>query len=409
MGEEIRKNVSIYYDKAREEIDRLFKEEFPEINDENLFRLIGFLYQTTKYKEEDLLVKPTIFITNNINQIVKQISDSSKIAMFKDNNLEMLRARLKSLACFAANNWIIYINYASDETVEYGIIKKFSSIKDEPLLKSILSNEQLKEKGVKFIRVSAVGDSGLIFSGINGSVLNISLNFLGVDTDGSFDIEIENFIDAALGKVVTSSKKRLREIKNIYKNIFSRIFQKSHGSICLIADKDNDLRNTFKDAVWLPTPIEFYKLFTQKKNFSEYKLSSYSELLDTMLNYDGITVIDNGGRILGYNLFIQSSASADDKIIGGARIRAANTLISMNNKGIIGVYFQSQNGYNFFRFGKAYKPKKKRNVVEKQTIVADPVPEEKPIEIVIVQEIVESVQEKQETPQTEENKKENSN
>jgi len=68
-----------------------------------------------------------------------------------------------------------------------------------------------------------------------------------------------------------------------------------------------------------------------------------------MLNYDGITVIDNAGRILAYNVFVESEKNATRNIIGGARLRAAYSLLNTKNKRVIGVYFQSQEGDNFYK------------------------------------------------------------
>ena len=68
-----------------------------------------------------------------------------------------------------------------------------------------------------------------------------------------------------------------------------------------------------------------------------------------MLSYDGITVVDNAGRILAYNVFVANEKGVAKNIVGGARRRAAYTLLNTNNKKIIGVYFQSQDGDAFYR------------------------------------------------------------
>ena len=60
-----------------------------------------------------------------------------------------------------------------------------------------------------------------------------------------------------------------------------------------------------------------------------------------------VTVVDTKGRIRGYNIFI-SSHSKEKIITGGARKRAAYTLIESKNSGYIGVYFQSQDGNYFY-------------------------------------------------------------
>ena len=111
-----------------------------------------------------------------------------------------------------------------------------------------------------------------------------------------------------------------------------------------------DKNGYLSDGTWLKDPIEFGKLFLQSKHYSEAKLMSYADLFTTMLNYDGITVVDTAGRIRAYNVFVENSRTVAKKVLGGARRRAAYTLLESKNKKIIGVYFQSQDGDNFFRY-----------------------------------------------------------
>jgi hypothetical protein len=67
-----------------------------------------------------------------------------------------------------------------------------------------------------------------------------------------------------------------------------------------------------------------------------------------MLNKDGITVIDNAGNILAYNVFVEANLREVGNIIGGARKRAAYTIINTKRKDIMGVYFQSYDGEIFY-------------------------------------------------------------
>ena len=85
----------------------------------------------------------------------------------------------------------------------------------------------------------------------------------------------------------------------------------------------------------------------QTNSYSEAKLQNIAELFIAMLNYDGITIVDNAGRIRAYNVFINNNNKLTN-IVGGARKRAAYTVINSKVKKIIGVYFQSQDGEIFY-------------------------------------------------------------
>ena len=184
--------------------------------------------------------------------------------------------------------------------------------------------------------------------GIQGNQTSICFN---INSSVTQDLEetITRFVADGLSKLKTS-KRKMVDVKNLYHNIFSKMIKSSHGTICLVVDKDfKDNKGWLSDGTWLPQPIEFAKLFLTSKSYNESKLRAYSELLVTMLNYDGITIIDNAGRILAYNVFVESEKNSARNIIGGARLRAAYSLLNTKNKKIIGVYFQSQEGDAFYK------------------------------------------------------------
>ena len=153
----------------------------------------------------------------------------------------------------------------------------------------------------------------------------------------------------------------------MYNNIFENVFNNIHGCICVVVDKDYVDHGFFEDGIWLKEPIEFSKLFTQTKSYSEEKLTSFSELFMDMLSYDGITIIDNKGRIRAYNVFVESDTSKSSNILGGARKRAAFTVINSKVDKIIGVYFQSQEGEIFYNRNRNAKIARKRKPRFEQT------------------------------------------
>ena len=67
-----------------------------------------------------------------------------------------------------------------------------------------------------------------------------------------------------------------------------------------------------------------------------------------MLNYDGITIVDNMGRIRAYNVFIKPEKFNKNATTGGARKRAAYAIINSGIRKIVGVYFHSQEGEIFY-------------------------------------------------------------
>ena len=140
----------------------------------------------------------------------------------------------------------------------------------------------------------------------------------------------------------------------------------------MVVDKEfKDKAGFFQDGTWLKEPIELLKLFVRSSTFDENILRSYADVLRTMLDFDGITIIDNAGRIRAYNVFIESTQDANTKVVGGARRRAAYSILHNRNKKIVGVYFQSQDGDNFYKEKGDLKKKKKVKIVGGEVINED--------------------------------------
>jgi len=341
--------TSIFYTSAKEAIKEFAATEFATLGTNDVNRLIDSFYKFLNYEEEGVKIRPAIYVTSNIHAVQRTIPDCVEIRFYEDENSNNFNQRLKSLMVFCLEGWSIYINYTAT-SVQYGIIKCSNSIKDQPLEKLIFDKnyQPILEQKTKLIYMSVVTTGVFTLMGIQGNQTSISFNINNVI---SHDLEetISKFAKDALSKLKTT-KRKLKDIENLYHNIFTKMIKGGHGTICLIVDKDfKDPKGWLSDGTWLPQPIEFAKLFLTSKSFSESKLRSYSDLLFTMLNYDGITIIDNAGRILAYNVFVESEKSGTRNIIGGARLRAAYSLLNTNKKRVIGVYFQSQEGDNFYK------------------------------------------------------------
>ena len=61
-----------------------------------------------------------------------------------------------------------------------------------------------------------------------------------------------------------------------------------------------------------------------------------------MLNHDGITIISNKGKIIGYHILIDNYLNDGDVVVGGARSKAFK---SMENCGLFNLcFYKSQDG-----------------------------------------------------------------
>ena len=256
------------------------------------------------------------------------------------------------------NDWCLFVDIKENK-ISYGILMSFTSIKDKNLLRTLQENTSLKDKPGKIYCIIArpLNFYSMIMHSISGNDLIINFS-LDKSKSNIFNNEIKEFVDSTFSKLRTTQRK-LQDMKNMYLNIFTNVLSYVNGSICVIVDKDYKDNGLFEDGIWLKEPISFSKLFTQSKSYNEAKLQAYADLFMNMLNYDGITIIDNQGRLRAYNVFVEPNSKKVGFIVGGARKRAAYYILSTRKKDIVGVYFQSHEGEVFFQ----HVPK--REVIQK--------------------------------------------
>ncbi len=355
----------LFYDRARENVTRFLDREFPALPRLIVSHLLNRFNELLYYKEESSFIRPKLVLTDSIESIVKAIPKSHSVTIFEDKDSSMFNMRIKSLLAVSKNDWCVFID-VKEGKISYGLLMSFNSIKDKNLLRAIEENTSIRDKKLKvrcvlvrplnFYTMSLYSTSG------NRLIINLSLDktkYSQVST------EMSELVEATFSKLRTTPRK-LQDMKNMYLNIFQRVMNDVNGAICVIVDKDYVDNGFFEDGIWLKEPISFSKLFMQSKSYDETILQNYAELFVKMINYDGITIIDNKGRILAYNVFVEPSKKKVGNVVGGARKRAAYYILNTKKKGIVGVYFQSHEGEVFFKEIAEKKPAANKSAVKKE-------------------------------------------
>ena len=333
----------IFFDSAKESITNFFEQEFENFPPLLMSHFLNKFNDLLNYSEEGSNIKPRIVFTDNIDAIVKAIPKAHAITLFEDSEATMFNSRLKSILAIAKRDWCLFIDIKENK-ISYGMIMSFSSIKDLDFFSNLEANTTLKERSSKIHCITArpLTFYSMKLHSISGSDLIVNFS-LDKSKNNFFSNEIREFVDVTFSKLRTTQRK-LQDMKNMYLNIFSNVLNDVKGTICVVVDKDYVDNGIFEDGIWLKEPICFSKLFTQSKSYSEEKLQAFAELFINMLNFDGITIIDNQGRIRAYNVFVEPNSKKVGYIVGGARKRAAYHILSSKRKDIMGVYFQSHDG-----------------------------------------------------------------
>ena len=369
----------IFFDSAKENVTKFFEKEFENFPPLLMSHFLNKFNDILNYTEEGTVIQPKIVFTNNIESVSRSIPKSFPMTVFEDVDATKFNSRLKSILPIIKNDWCLFVDI-KDNKISYGILMSFTSIKDRNLIRSLQENTTLKDKADKVYCVIAkpLNFYSMSLHSISGNDLIINFS-LDKSKSNIFNHEISEFVDATFSKLRTTQRK-LSDMKNMYLNIFTNVLSYVNGSICVIVDKDYKDNGLFEDGIWLKEPISFSKLFTQSKSYKEEKLQAYADLFMNMLNFDGITIIDNLGRLRAYNVFVEPNSKKVGYIVGGARKRAAFYILSTRKKDIVGVYFQSHEGEVFFQEVPKREPKKPSKKIEKPK-TAEIKTEEKPVDV----------------------------
>ena len=358
----------MFFDDAKNNVTKFFEREFCDFPPLIMSHFLNRFNDILNYSEEGRLIKPKIIFTDSIVIINRTIPKTQALTIFEDTEATKFNMRIKSLLAIARNDWCIFVDI-KETKICYGLLMTFGSIKDKNLLRLLEENTTLKERTNKISCIIArpLNFYSMQLHSISGNSLVVNFS-LDKSKSNIFNTEIREFVDATFSKLRTTQLK-LNDMKNMYLNIFSNVLSYINGAICVIVDKDYVDTGLFEDGTWLKEPISFSKLFTQSKSYNESKLQAFADLFMNMLNYDGITIVDNLGRIRAFNVFVEPNSKKVGYVVGGARKRAAYHILSTKRKDIVGIYFQSHEGEVFFQEMKV-KPQKeiKREAVESKQL-----------------------------------------
>lgn len=326
----------ITFSKNNNEINSFFVSQNVKLPAVLFEQLLGFLSKACTYEEEEHRVRPSVIVGNNLlGTQIKSLTQATTIRLAKDLAAEThLTKRLKSMLPFCNNGWRVFMSL-DDEYLTYGIMRNFngpSGLSIDDILASISPNDKEKP-GFNFVLIDIASNFEIILKGIYGSC---TIDFRLIN-DGEANTKAQSDFPMDL---LSACEGDIRKGISAYRKILGLFPQKLHGSICLIVKHDYILPDDIlKDGIFLDTPIDIYQILDEELNdrqavqdisstiSAHEKYHAFTGLLMEMLNIDGITIVDNKGRIRAYNVFVSPSTSGTEHLSGGARKRAANYLL----------------------------------------------------------------------------------
>ena len=328
----------------REEIesalnDLLVSMNYPNSDDirNGLLDVIGMV---SDYHEEGEALFPDILLVNSDSYF--KTFNSHRIRLSKNEiKRHEFSQSIKMCAPLAVDGWSIYIIVLEqDNTIEYGVLTTELKVLSLDLYEQTMDSGTpeinalfLRNVGNKVVEIRDVQHQLLV-------MLNLSEDYTSMGKN----------IKLLVDNILTDDDQKLREIKNFLAKTIQNALNEGHGNlIAVVKDEENVINSTLQNlhgGIMLETPLDIKDLAFDYQKFkteeSSVKLRSYANLMQSMLNFDGITLFSDNGKVLGYHFIVNNNAVTDEDVVGGSRTRAFLALSKLDC--IKACFMKSQDG-----------------------------------------------------------------
>jgi hypothetical protein len=318
----------------------LYDENFPTKPQlkEGILELINLI---SDYHEEGQKLYPEILIVTDWDYF-KSISNREIVI----NNAELTSSEfskiLKLCAPLAVGNWNIVIEI-KENILKYGLIDAEIIETSPSLYEQTVGRLGVIQEDYSLAYIKNIGSKTVELIG-QKSRLIVSLDLIELNLDESNDIQ--NICE----QITSNCDEEIKETINTFiTKSLNEAIRIGHGNLIAIVEDDEEVIKTLKvkieDCIYLEKPIDFQEFIknceVEKSNDTSVNLLSHSKILISMLNHDGITIITNTAKIIGYHMFIPK-IDGDLDINGGARTRAFQSMI--NSENFKACLYKSQDG-----------------------------------------------------------------
>lgn len=270
------------------------------------------------YYEEGQHLFPEVILTNDIS-ILKTIPSYSQDIGQASLSLDSFRKIMKICAPLSKDGWIIYIEIKG-EILSYGVVSVEVSETSIPFHKQIKDGDFSEESTLIYIR--SIGTKKVDISGLKRKFL--------IHLDLEEEIELGEDKVSKLSKTITSDidEESKDKVSAFIEKLIDKSLKVGHGNLIGVVEDSDDkvkaVQNNLDDGIYLSNPIDFGKMLKEleidRSNEQSVRIRSFSSLITSMLNHDGITLFTTTGKLLGYQLFIKDNNNNEErKVIGGAR------------------------------------------------------------------------------------------
>lgn len=321
-------NVSLYKESLRNIEIFLKSLNFPasQIICEGLVAVVNLI---SDYHEEGVALSPDILLINN-NLFFQTLPYQHHIILQTEEiHNDSFSMAVKMCAPLAENGWKMFLQLIDESHLQYGIVNVSLTQMSVSLLNQVIETPQelaicayIKKIGNKVVELNSIS---------NHCVIALSLN----NYDVKMEDEIQKLTDIILEDVEPSYPIR-NETATYIKDMFMDALNHGHGNLIAVSNNVEQLQKDghLKGGIYLPDEIDFTNLLAdnhkQRTDQTATTLNAFTQLTISMLNFDGITLFNTKGCVVGYHFIVDNKLEAEKSIVGGSRTRAFEALTQTN-------------------------------------------------------------------------------
>lgn len=296
-----------------------------------------------KYREEGKRLFPVAYFTQDLPALLNELGGTDPLLIGRGPlNSQTMRRALKQCAPLGeGRSWVIYL-CVNDNQTEFGVFRTTGS----PIQPTSLERlRRIEKPSLPILGVVQLAENVIELRASAFSYRYIHLS--GLSATGTPPTRTtRDFIEALTHDV---SPEYRNPIANFYYRVVIDVMQVWHGTLAAVLPKGAPIPDFFRDGVILEEPVDIEERIRSVCqggwNLNPGELQAESHLVRGMMGADGITLLSSDGKILGYNVFMNSPIQATvHSSEGGARWRTYRALCKMVGQDLVATFYRSQDG-----------------------------------------------------------------
>lgn len=321
----------------------LFREGFQQ-NEFLPIGIVNFMDLLADYYEEGQELFPEVVITSDLEKLLEPFPFSHKLPIGHGDLTEVqFRKIVKLCAPLSRNGWIIFVEIKQDN-LQFGVLTAEITELSPTFYQQVIGDLSQDFSELPIAYIKNIGHKRVLLAGTKVKIIT-SLNLREVEEQ--IEGNVTQLCEGIISDVDTGDQ-------TVFSTYLGKIVNESlrlgHGNLIGVVKEQKimELKNSQSDAIYLDSPIDLLN-FTTTLEANQTAAASksvmlYSTLIQSMLNYDGITVFTTTGKIIAYNLFISDEIEFSG--MGGARARAYEMMKTCNLFSCC--FYKSQDGREDF-------------------------------------------------------------